>query len=302
MIDTQYHKSKSALKSTLVLSAIDFFIQLPNFFIILGVALFSNSSIVWVDLVNTFGNVLKNIILLSAMWSLCRNNNPEYSFNTGKYETFFTMINSMVCMFSYFVVLFFCLNQIRFPQRPSDNLFYAIFIKLANIVYDFAIYFMIRKNTQKTSSKFVETQDALIFEVMIFDIVAFFVISLSYFFRNNMYYWYVSPITSMILVFYFAFETLKGLYNIYTILIDKSLSESQQLLIMKVLAKHFDEYESLISLSSHYDGVKPVIKFSFRMKDGTMDYQMSKFTIDLTKDIKEYFSSAQVEVIYNPIE
>ena len=228
MVDTQYHKSKSALESTLVLSAIDFFIQLPNFFIILGVALFSNSSIVWVDLVNTFGNVLKNIILLSAMWSLCRNNNPEYSFNTGKYETFFTMINSMVCMFSYFVVLFFCLNQIRFPQRPSDNLFYAIFIKLANIVYDFAIYFMIRKNTQKTSSKFVETQDALIFEVMIFDIVAFFVISLSYFFRNNMYYWYVSPITSMILVFYFAFETLKGLYNIYTILIDKSLSESQR--------------------------------------------------------------------------
>lgn len=302
MDNIHYQKSKSALKSTLVLAVIDFFIQLPNFFIILVVALFSNSSIVWVDLVNTFGNVLKNIILLSAMWALCRNNNPDYCFNTGKYETFFTMINSIVFMFSYIVVLFFCFNQIRFPQRPSDNLFYAIFIKLANISYDFAIYFMIKKNTRKTKSKFVQAQDAMIFEVMVFDIVAFLVISLSYFFRNNVYYWYVSPITSMILVFYFAFETLKGLHTSYTILIDKALSELQQLVIMKVLAKHFDEYGSLISLSSHYDGVNPVIKFSFRMKEGTMDFQMSKFTIDLTRDINEYFKSAQVEVLFNPIE
>ena len=302
MVDEINVKSKSALKSTLVLAAIDFFIQLPNFFIILGVALFSNSSIVWVDLVNTFGNVLKNVILLSAMWALCKNNNPEYSFNTGKYETFFTMINSIVFIFSYLVVTFFCLNQLRFPQRPSDNLFYAIFIKLANLTYDYVIYSMMKKNAMETKSKFVETQDSMIFEVLIFDLVAFIVICLSYFFRNNYYYWYVSPITSLILVFYFAYETFKGIINSYSILIDRSLSESQQLLIMKVLAKHFDEYDKLISLSSHYDGIKPVIKFSFRMKEGTMDYQMSKFTIDLTKDINEYFNSAQVEVIFNPVE
>lgn len=294
-------KSETAIRSTLVLATIDFFIKLPNFFIILGVAFFSNSSIIWVDLVNTFGIVIRNVIILSAIWSLSKKT-QEFIYNTGKYETFFSMMSSFVSLFSYFAVIFVCLNQVRFPQRPSENLFYAIFIKIANIIYDFAIYSVMRNNTKQTTSKLVNDQDSAIYEFLVFDIVAFVVICLSYFFRNNYYYWYVSPITSLLLSLYFAYMTLQGMFDKYRILTDKSLSESQQLLIMKALAKHFDEYESLVSLSSHYDGVKPVIKLEFKMKEGTMDYQMSQFTIRLTNDINEYFNNAQVDIIFNPIE
>lgn len=301
MTNNGNNKSESAIKSTLVLSAIDFFIKLPNFFIILGIAFFSNSSIIWVDLVNTFGNVIKNVIILSAIWMLTKKT-TVYNYNTGKYETFYSMISAFIALFSYFAVIFVCLNQIMFPQRPSDNLFYAIFIKISNIVYDFATYYIMQNNIKMSNSKLVNDRDMAIYEQLIFDIVSFVIICLSYFFRNNHYYWYITPISSLLLSLYFAYDTLKGIYDNYKILTDRSLSESQQLLIMKVLAKHFDEYDSLISLSSHYDGVSPVIKLSFRMKEGTMDYQMSKFTIDLTRDINEYFENAQVDVIFNPIE
>lgn len=301
MANNRNYKNESAIKSTLVLSTIDFFIKLPNFFIILGAALYSNSSIIWVDLVNTFAMVIKNVIILSAIWMLTKKT-TEYSYNTGKFETFYSVISSFVFLFSYLAVIFVCLNQLRFPQRPSENLFYAIFIKISNIIYDLSMYYIMQNNSKMSNSKLVNDQDSAIYEQLVFDIVAFVIICLSYFFRNNHYYWYVIPMSSLLLCVYFAYETLKSLYDKYKILTDRSLSESQQLLIMKVLAKHFDEYDTLLSISSHYDGVKPVIKLSFRMKEGTMDYQMSKFTIDLTKDINEYFENAQVDIIYNPIE
>lgn len=294
-------KSKSYIKNTLVLSTIDFFVQLPNFFIILFTAIISNSSIIWVDLVNSFSNTIKNIIILSAFYNLSKNTNEKFNYGTGKYETYFSMLSSFVQVFSFFAVIFVCFNQIRFPSRPSENLLYAIFIKIINLVYDFTFLTIIRDNSSKTKSQLINNQDGNFYQLFIFDLVAFIIICLSYFFRDYYMFWYISPIVSLILSSYFMISTIKTINKSYEILTDKSISEAEQLLIMKVLAKYFDEYEELISISSHYDGIKPVIKLVFKMKEGTKDYQMSRFNIDISKSLHEYLPDANIDINFNPI-
>ena len=78
-------------------------------------------------------------------------------------------------------------------------------------------------------------------------------------FRDYRPMWYFSPILCLLMAIYFSQGGFVRAKNAIDELTDKTLDEKIQLKIMKMLTKHFYDYEELISVNSHIIGTEVII-------------------------------------------
>jgi divalent metal cation (Fe/Co/Zn/Cd) transporter len=113
------------------------------------------------------------------------------------------------------------------------------------------------------------------------------------------YYWsaYLDPLTSLVGVVFLMHGAWKISNSSVHELLDASLEEASQLLIMKKLVEHIDDYESVIKIRTRRSGVQIYIEVFLGFDPNLKMIEVQDKIDHLTIAIKSTFEGSEVVVV-----
>ena len=109
--------------------------ELPNFVLVLLSAIVSHSLIVWLDFVDTLGNLLSEVIVPVQSRRMSRDLRYEYNYGVGKVEALTAFFTGAIELSGLLCIAVVSVIQIVSPESPSDLLIYVVALKVVNVLF-----------------------------------------------------------------------------------------------------------------------------------------------------------------------
>lgn len=189
---------------------ISFFAELPNFIAVLISAILAHSLIMWLDLVDSLGNVARSSSIFLSSY-LIENNKVK---NPKKLEYIVSMFCSVGILIGMIMLLYTSIVQIKHPEKPQESIVIAVLLKVINLAAD--IYVLVKqiKILKKGETDIVRTEYNGLVKDTVFDGITFIIVFISYIFIKYKWSWYVSPIVCLLLCISFIYKYIKDIYKL----------------------------------------------------------------------------------------
>lgn len=276
---------------------IAFLVELPNLIAIAISALMSSTLIVWIDFLDSFCNLTRDGIISYISIKLQANLKYKYNYGIAKVEA----LSSMCCDFIMIVgvcCVFLCsIYQLFNPEQPSSTLIYVLIIKIINIIFDSVVLSKQAKIRKIENNSVVQANYEGCLKNLYFDASVLITTLLCYSLRDNPISSYISPIVCIAIATILIYKAIKRVsVNIFE-LTDRTLSEDNQFKIIKILNRHFDQYEKLISIDSHKLGNKIHIDLALDFKDDEQYSNIAKLSSELSEELKDEIEDCEIAIV-----
>jgi len=270
---------------------------LVDIFLTGGAAFFSNSLTIMSDFfkeVADFTSVFFALLTLRVINS--HKADEKFSYGIGKLENLASIGVSILMLMSAAFILYHALGRLQQPEHPQGTLPGIIIFSLSAI-FSLFLYLRNKKILKTQKSAIVDSQMRLWLSKAWLDGLMATVLILSALLSN--YHWsaYLDPLTSLVGVILL----LHGAWKISTSsvheLLDASLEEASQLLIMKKLVEYIDDYESVIKIRTRRSGVQIYIEVFLGFNPNLKMAEVQGKIDHLTSAIKSTFEGSEVVVV-----
>lgn len=202
-------ETDDSYKSQQRVSFISFLVELPNFIAVTISAIISGSLIVWMDFVDSLGNVLNSGFVALLSRKLSRNLKYKYNYGVGKIEAISALCCDGILICGLVLMVISSVNDFILPKEPSGLLIYVVFLKVINVAFDtffLQAQYKIKKQS-RTTIAITEFHTAL--KSFAFDTVALISILICWLFREVRAVWYFSPVICIVLSVCFLSEQFR---------------------------------------------------------------------------------------------
>lgn len=289
--------NKKSYNKQMHLAIIGFLLELPNFVCVVIAAVMTGSLITWMDMIDSSRNITSEGLMVLMSKKLSRDLTYEYNYGIGKVEAITGLSIDCLMMSGLGVFTFFSIRELMHPVAPSSLLLYVIFLKLVNVVADYAYYLQQKKIAQEGKSTLMDSELANNFSAFIFDLITFAAVFVSYAFRGNAVSWAFSPIASLLMEAYFLYGCVLRIRNSISVLTDHTLPENEQMIILKALNQCYLDYDQLISINSHKSGKSTYIDLVVSFTPETTYQDILDFTKKTSDMIEEEIKDSHVSII-----
>lgn len=238
--------------------------EMPNFFALLFSAISTRTVLVFVDLIDTSSNVLRNLLVVFISKKLRKDLRFEYNYGVGKVEALSSLICDFILTLSLTVMLGFAVMDLITPRPVNDFLLFVVFVKILNIFGDLLIFVKQKKLTNSSDSLVMKSSYSVALKNLTFDLTSFTALILIQVFGDIRIFWYLSPVVSVILGGYLLANTIMRLSETINVMLDKSAS----LEVQKAIS------DTLHELVPHFDGEGNI---STRVSGGTIIVDLDLF-------------------------
>lgn len=212
----------------------------------LGYALLSNSLALWAD----FASTAIGFIALLTAWLTLRHVQQSkgvgYAFGHGRLESISSLGISVLMLLSFLLILGTAVWQYA---HPAPAIGFGIWIGLAsNAVFGLINGYIVWRNLQlerKIYSPTVTAQRRLYAFQTTSNLLMVVALTLMVAFSRQPWTYYIDPTVSVILAFTLLFSATKTFRSSALNLLDRVLEERSQILILRALAEHFEDYQAL---------------------------------------------------------
>jgi divalent metal cation (Fe/Co/Zn/Cd) transporter len=236
------------------LSFIQFLVETPSFISVLVSAILSKTILVFVDLLDSFGNILRTAMVTILSKKLSKDLRFEYNYGVGKIEAIASLICDGIVFFGLLLTLGLSVYSIIFPEQPSDLVIAVVGLKVINVSFDTAFFVKQRKILKTHRSAISETNYAAALAALLFDSVTLVSLLVMWLLRNNPIGGYISPIISIFVAIYLMFGCIRRTRRALDELTDKTLPEEEQMKILNILTRYYSSYSQFHSINSHKSG------------------------------------------------
>ena len=289
--------AQSGYKKQQNLSFIQLLSELPAFIVTLISAIFANTMLLFVDLMDSLGNLIRTAMITVLSQKLSKDLRYEYNYGVEKIEAIVSMFCNGIVFFGLLVTLGLSIYSIIFPDTPSDSIIAAAGIKVINVCFDTS-FFINQRNILKTNHSVIsEANYAAALAALLFDSVTLVSLLTIWLLRNNPIGLYISPIISIFIAIYLIVKCIKRTKIALEDLTDKTLPEEQQLKILGVLTKHYDNYSSFHSVNSHKTGDITRIDMHLSFENGTSFEDILNLKNQMQDELEDQFGRCIVNII-----
>ena len=109
---------QEAYKKQESITGLQFLTELPNFVLVLASAVVSHSLIVWLDFVDTLGNLLSEAIVAAQSRRMSRDLRYEYNYGVGKIEALTTFFTDAIELGGLLCIAVVSVMQLISPESP----------------------------------------------------------------------------------------------------------------------------------------------------------------------------------------
>jgi ferrous-iron efflux pump FieF len=285
---------KQKEKAILVSLIIGIVLMIPNII----AALTSNSLIMLTDVFQGASEVLAIFFAYIAIRKVSKGTNLVYNYGYGKLEAFSSLFIAVVIGISLIVILISVGHGILKPEKLAGiGVLIGIGFNFIGFLINSWQWLKFRKIAQAAFSPIIKGQSDLYRSKFIMDLGETLTLTCGFMLRNLPFAHFIDPIGALVLSGFL-------LYSAYTLfstsmdnLMDRTLEESLQTEILKVLAQHFNDYRNIHDIRSRRSGADIFIELYLEFDDHSkMELVMNNIQ-QITADIKEIIRNCHVNVI-----
>ncbi|RJR28829.1 MAG: cation diffusion facilitator family transporter [Desulfobacteraceae bacterium] len=238
-------------RSVLVSLITDFLLLIPD----LIAAILANSITLWADVIKCMNELVATFLGYVTIRRVAKGKTHDYNYGRGKLENLSGVIVALVMTLSILIVLYETAQRIHEPEElnPVGAWLGVLFMSIG-VVANVTLWMKNYRVAQKTHSPVMESQWRLFRAKAFSDAAVLLALAVSIGFRHHEWALYVDPVASFMIVAFLIFSAYGVVSTSLGDLLDRSIDESLQLLIVRALAKHFEEYVNFHGLRSRRSG------------------------------------------------
>ena len=289
--------NESGYSKQKILSSVQLLAEVPTLIETLLSAIFSKALLLYVDLLDSLGYIIRYALIIILSKKLSKNLQFEYNYGIGKIEAISSLLCDGIVLFGMFLTTCISVYSIFFPSKPSDLLIGVAGFKLYDIIWDLAFFVKQRKILKNHHSAIIETNYAAAVGALMFDLIAFVSLMAMWLLRNNPIGGYISPVVSIFAVVYLTIGCIKRIKTALNELTDKTLPEEQQMKILSTLAKHYNSYSQFHSVSSRKSGEVTMVDIFLSFEEDARVEGVANLQKQMQEELNSQLGNCVVNII-----
>lgn len=246
--------------------------RLTALLLTLSYAMMANSLALWAD----FAATLIGFLALLAAWltirATTRGNREAFAFGYGGLENVSSLGVAGLMILSFMVIVSVAIWKLVHPGPTSG---FGITMGLAiNGAYVLINGWLYRRNLaleRRRGSPTITAQRRLYGYQLLSNVLMVVSLGLILLFASQPWTFYIDPMVSMILALSLLLSATKTLRSSALSLLDRALEERDQLLIMRALAEHYDDFAALHGIRTRHAGGRDYVELFLEFEaDRTM--------------------------------
>ncbi|MBM3858886.1 MAG: cation diffusion facilitator family transporter [Verrucomicrobia bacterium] len=263
---------------------------LVDVLICVAAACASNSAVLLADALKTFLEFVAVLLAWLAIRRINRGAHHNFDYGIGKLENLSGLFVGILMMLCLLVILGNAIRNFLSPSHVSGlGLWIGIGDQIIYLGINSYLCYRSRQVAAKDNSPAVAAQGRLLFTRAVAN--AFILIALVLSISLSRFHWamYIDPCASLLIggsILLAAFGIFSS--SVYDLL-DRTLEEKHQLLILRELAGHFDDYEALHGIRSRHAGGQVYVEIF-------LEFDPQKSVADVQRAINQITESLQSKI------
>lgn len=271
--------------------------ELPNLVAVAASAFISRSLLVWLDFVDSLGNVLGCSLVTALAHRMTKNLRYAYNYGIGKVEAMTALFSEVIELCGLLIVGVVSVHRLAVPRRPSDFLIWVVALKVINVLVDAALLKGQASITKKSNTYVTREEYIAKLSAFLFDAGELISVLWLWLMREHRISWYVSPILSLGVTVYMLWTCLNHSRKAVSALLDETLPEKDQMSILKALSRHEAEYESFETVKSRNIGDTVVIDIFVSFSPETTFGEIEALQKKLQAELEEAIQNCRVAIV-----
>jgi len=270
-------------RMVLVSLVVDFTLWLPD----IAAAILSGSIVLFADAVKCANEILATFFAYMTLRKIAKGGAGVYDYGMGKFETITSVTTGGVMFISLALVFFVALYRIAVPAEiVHEGAYLGVVLMVIGVCMNSWLWFKNFSLFQKDPSPVMDSQWRL-FRTKAFSDFSVLV-SLIATLALSRYAWslYIDPFASFIIAGFLFFSGYRVITSSLPDLLDKTLDEELQMVIVRHLAEFFDDYTALHGVRSRRSGANIYIEI-FLEFDGEKKMSEVQASIDRIRNSLE---------------
>lgn len=244
-------------QTVLVSLIVDFILWIPD----IVAAVLSGSIVLFADALKCANEILATFFAYLTLRKMAKGGAGSYDYGLGKFETITSIITGGVMFVSLVLVFFVAIYRIMIPEGlVREGAMLGIVLMIIGVCMNSYLW---RKNYrlfQKSPSPIIDSQWRLFRTKAFsdFSVLVSLIATLAF----SQYAWslYIDPLASFIIAGFLLTSGYRVIVSSLPDLLDKTLDEELQMVIVRHLAEFFDDYTALHGVRSRRSGTNVYIE------------------------------------------
>ena len=257
----------------------------------------AKSSVLLADFFKTLLELVAVTLSWLAIRRINRGANQQFEYGMGKMEN---LVSLFVGLLMAVCLLLIVVNAVRNMLHPSHIQGVGILISIGDqIVYAFvnaALWIKNRRAALAGASPLMEAQSKLFLTRMIGNVFILLSLGLSMALKHFSWAAYIDPAASLMIGASILMAAMGLFSTSVSNLLDRTLEESDQIVILRELARHFDDYESLHSIRSRRAGAEVFIDILLEFDPEKKVGEAQKAVDEIRRSIEQAIRGSRVTI------
>lgn len=239
-------------KSVAVSLLVDFVLLLPD----IAAAVMANSLVMLADVMKCFNELLATLLSWIAMRKIVRGKPRNFDYGLGKLENLTGITVAGIMFLSFLIVLFSAFYRFLHPDELRlTGATLGIGLMLAGVCVNSWLWIKNYRVARKEHSPIMESQWRLFRAKAVADATVLTTLILSVA-LGRVFPWaiYIDPAGSLLIAGFLVFSIYNIISHSVDDLLDKTLDESLQMVIVRDLAAFFEHYKAIHGVYSRRSG------------------------------------------------
>jgi ferrous-iron efflux pump FieF len=259
--------------------------------------LLSNSSVLLADFLKTDIEFIAITLSWVAIRRINRGGGKTYEYGLGKLENISSLFVALVMLISFLIIT---ANAVRNIMHPSHIGGIGLWVSIgAQIVYsgiNGSLYLKNKRLSRGSSSPLMDSQTRLFMTRFIGNVFILGSLGLSMAFSGQKWASYIDPAASLVIALSILSATL-GIFSssVYDLL-DRTLEEERQIIILAELARYFNDYDELHGIRSRRSGSEVYVEIFLEFDPEKTIAEVQPAVDRLRKSIEEKIKGSRVTI------
>jgi len=301
LVDAGDEPGSYAIKQRTVLISliIDFVLWIPD----IVAAILSGSIVLFADAVKCANEIIATFFAYLTIRKMAKGGAGAYDYGMGKFETMTSVITGGVMFVSLIIVFGVALYRVAVPaELVHDGVSLGIVLMVIGVSMNSWLWLKNYRFYQKEPSPIMDSQWRLFRAKAFSDFTV--LISLVASLELSAYSWslYIDPLASFVIAGFLLFSGYRVITSSLPDLLDKTLDEELQMVIVRHLAVFFNDYTALHGVRSRRSGSNVYIEI-FLEFDG--DKKMSDVQVVINRikvSLEFHIPNSSVSVVPTSLE
>lgn len=262
---------------------VDFVLWIPD----IAAAILSGSIVLFADALKCANEILATFFAYLTLRKMSRGGAGSYDYGLGKFETITSIITGAVMFVSLALVFFIAVYRLIIPEEiVHEGAYLGIVLMIIGVCMNSWLWIKNYRLYQTAPSPIIDSQWRLFRTKAFSDFSVLCALIATLVFAHYSWSLYIDPLASFIIAGFLLTSGYRVITSSLPDLLDKTLDENLQMVIVRHLAEFFDDYSALHGVRSRRSGTNVYIEI-FLEFDGSRKMSEVQDSINRIKESLE---------------